>query len=65
VTANTDDEEASVKAFLAEGVERAWHLDESALQGAAKTVSSVEAAAKAIDRSCAVWIILISLVALL
>ncbi len=65
VTANTADEEASVKAFLAEGVERAWHLDESALQGADKTVSAVEAAAKAIDRSCAVWIILISLAALL
>jgi AmpE protein len=65
VTANEVDGEVSVKALLAEGVERAWHLDESDLQGVDKTIAAVETAAKAINRSCAVWVILISLAALL
>lgn len=64
VTAKAAEGEASVKELLAQGVERAWHLDESELQGIDKTVCAVETASKAIDRSCAVWIILISLAAL-
>ena len=65
LTAKPADGDAPVKALLAEGIERAWHLDESGLQGVDKTVRAVETATKAIDRSCAVWIILISLAALL
>ncbi len=64
VTANTAEGAASVKDLLAEGIERAWHLDERESEGVDKTVAAVETADKAIDRSCAVWIILISLIAL-
>ena len=62
--ANTAEGAVSVKDLLAEGIERAWHLDERESEGVDKTVAAVEAADKAIDRSCAVWIILISLIAL-
>lgn len=65
VTANTAQEDVSIEAFLAEGIQRAWHLDESELQGGDRTVRAIETGAKAIDRSCVVWIILISLAALL
>lgn len=57
--------DGSVGELLAQGVERAWHLDESDLSGSEQTVAAVEAAGKATERSCAVWIILISLLALL
>jgi len=65
LTENALKGDGSVRELLAQGVERAWHLDESELAGLDNTVAAVEAAAKAIDRSCAVWIILISLLALL
>ena len=65
LTENAVKGDGSARELLAQGVERAWHLDESEPASLDKTVAAVEAAAKAIDRSCAVWIILISLLALL
>ena len=65
LTENALKGDGSVGELLAQGVERAWHLDECDLSGSEQTVAAVEAAGKATERSCAVWIILISLLALL
>ena len=65
LTAHALKGDGSVGELLAQGVERAWHLHKSDLSGSEQTVAAVEAAGKATERSCAVWIILISLLALL
>jgi membrane protein required for beta-lactamase induction len=59
------DKTYSNQSLLALGIARAWHLDLSTAETPTDVVDVVETAQKAISRATAVWIVVISLFALL
>ena len=59
------DKTYSNQSLLAAGIARAWHLDLSTAETPTDVVEVAEATQKAISRATAVWIIAISLFALL
>ncbi len=59
------DKTCSNQSLLALGIARAWHLDLSTAETPSDVVGVAETAQKAISRATAVWIIAISVFALL
>ena len=59
------DTEVTAETLLAQGVTRAWRLDEQELDEPQGVVTAVETAQKAINRATGVWVVVASVLALL
>ena len=59
------DTEVTAETILAQGVTRAWRLDDKELGEAQSVVTAVETAQKAMNRATGVWVVVASVVALL
>ncbi len=59
------DTEVTAETLLAQGVARAWRLDDEELDDPQGVVTAVETAQKAMNRATGVWVVVASLVALL
>ena len=58
------DTEVTAETALAQGISRAWHLDDEDMNGPQGVVSAVETAQKAMNRATGVWVVVASLLAL-
>ena len=58
------DTEVTAETVLAQGISRAWHLDDEDMDAPEGVVSAVETAQKAMNRATGVWVIVASLLAL-
>ena len=55
----------TAETLLAQGVTRAWRLDDEELDDPQGVVTAVETAQKAMNRATGVWVVVASLLALL
>ena len=65
LTAEALDSEVSTESLLAQGIERAWHLDAQGMDNPDGIVEAVETTQKAINRATAVWVAILSVIALI
>ena len=65
MTADAFDNEISSEVLLGKGIERAWHLDEEDPNDPQGVVTAVETTQKAMNRATGVWVVVVSLLALL
>ena len=65
LTREAFDTEVTAETLLAQGVTRAWRLDDEALDDPQGVVTAVETAQKAMNRATGVWVVVASLLALL
>ena len=65
LTAEALDSEVSTEALIAHGVERAWRLDAEGMDHPDGIVGAVETTQKAINRATAVWVAIVSVIALI
>ncbi len=65
LTAEALDREVSTEALIAHGVERAWRLDAEGMDHPDGIVGAVETTQKAINRATAVWVAIVSVIALI
>jgi hypothetical protein len=59
------DTQVTAETLLAQGISRAWRLDDEELDDSQGVVSAVETARKAMNRATGVWVVVASLLALL
>jgi hypothetical protein len=59
------DTQVTAETLLAQGISRAWRLDDEELDDSQGVVSAVETAQKAMNRATGVWVVVASLLALL
>ena len=59
------DTEVTAETLLAQGVTRAWRLDDQELDEPQGVVTAVETAQKAMNRATGVWVVVASVLALL
>jgi len=64
LTRDAFDNDVSSEVLLAKGIERAWQLDEEDLNDPQGLVKAVETTQKAINRATGVWVVMLSLLAL-
>ena len=64
LTTEAFDQTISTDALLALGIERAWRVETEGQDEAESTVAAVEATQKAINLSTAVWVAVVSVIAL-
>jgi AmpE protein len=64
LTRDAFDNDVSSEVLLATGIERAWQLDEEDLNDPQGLVKAVETTQKAINRATGVWVVMLSLLAL-
>ncbi len=58
------DTEVTAEIVLAQGISRAWRLDDDDMDSPQGVVSAVETAQKAMNRATGVWVVVASLLAL-
>ena len=65
LTSEAFDRSISDSELLAQGIERAWHLDDDSSASPDSAVIAIETTQKAITRATAAWLVVISVLALL